>query len=288
MGPAGSGKSTYCDTIRQHCENIKRTVHVVNLDPAAEQFNYPVSIDIKELVVLEDVMQEFKYGPNGGLIFCMEYLMQNLDWLQDELADYEDDYLIIDCPGQIELYSHVPVMRNLVDSLQRWGYSICALYLIDSQFISDPAKFISGTLMALSAMIYLEVPHINVLTKMDLVNDTIKKSKMEKFFDPDITELVNDLTQQTGEKFLQLNEAIGSVIEDYKMVNFLPLDISDEESITDLLAQIDNALQYGEDLEVVEHRELDEQEEESADVDNIMGAFDKALGGADFKSTDEQ
>jgi len=100
---------------------------------------------------------------------------------------------------------------------------------------------------------------------------------MEKFFDPDITELVNDLTQQTGEKFLQLNEAIGSVIEDYKMVNFLPLDISDEESITDLLAQIDNAIQYGEDLEVVEHRELDEQDEESADVDNITGAFDKAL-----------
>ena len=26
----------------QHCENIGRSVNVVNLDPAAEHFNYPV------------------------------------------------------------------------------------------------------------------------------------------------------------------------------------------------------------------------------------------------------
>jgi hypothetical protein len=50
IGPAGSGKSTYCDAIRKHCEDIKRTVHVINLDPAAEEFAYPVSIDIKELI----------------------------------------------------------------------------------------------------------------------------------------------------------------------------------------------------------------------------------------------
>jgi len=229
-------------------------------------------------------MEECKYGPNGGLIYCMEHLIDNLDWFQDALCDYEDDYLIIDCPGQIELYSHVPVMRTLVDSLQKWGYSVCGLYLVDSQFISDPAKFISGTLMALSAMIHLEIPHINVLTKMDLVKDTIKKSKMEKFFDPDMTDLVGDLTQHTGEKFLQLNEAIGSVIEDYKMVNFLPLDISDEDSISDLLTQIDNALQYGEDAEVIEQREPEENEEPGNGGD-IMDAFDHALGG-DFKSND--
>ena len=38
-------------------------------------------------------------------------------------------------------------------------------------------------------------------------------------------------------------------IEDYSLVKFLPLDMSEEESINDLLLQIDNAIQYGEDLE---------------------------------------
>ena len=40
MGPAGSGKSTYCEAIQKHCLATRRTVHVVNLDPAAETFNY--------------------------------------------------------------------------------------------------------------------------------------------------------------------------------------------------------------------------------------------------------
>ena len=34
-------------------------------DPAAEEFNYPVAFDIRDLVPLEDVMDELKLGPNG-------------------------------------------------------------------------------------------------------------------------------------------------------------------------------------------------------------------------------
>jgi hypothetical protein len=29
-------------------------------------------------------------GPNGGLVFCMEYLLQNLEWLHDEMASYNE------------------------------------------------------------------------------------------------------------------------------------------------------------------------------------------------------
>jgi hypothetical protein len=48
----------------------------------------PCMADIRELISLDDVMEEMEYGPNGGLIFCMEYLLQNLDWLMDQLGDY--------------------------------------------------------------------------------------------------------------------------------------------------------------------------------------------------------
>lgn len=87
-------QSTYCDTLRQHCETIGRTMHIVNLgesllhahcshhaqdtpwlelqnfvvsaaDPAAEEFQYPVSFDIRDLVTLEDVVEECQLGPNG-------------------------------------------------------------------------------------------------------------------------------------------------------------------------------------------------------------------------------
>jgi hypothetical protein len=73
--------------------------------------------------------------------------------------------------GQIELYSHLPVMKQLCDALKDWGFAICGVYLIDSLFIVDPTKFISGVLCSLSAMVQLELPHINVLTKCDLVDE---------------------------------------------------------------------------------------------------------------------
>jgi hypothetical protein len=42
MGPAGSGKSTYCARLAEHMQAIGRSVQVVNLDPAADNFNYDV------------------------------------------------------------------------------------------------------------------------------------------------------------------------------------------------------------------------------------------------------
>ncbi|CAN0343065.1 unnamed protein product [Hapterophycus canaliculatus] len=64
-------------------------------------------------------MEELELGPNGGLVYCMEYLLDNMDWLKDELDKFDDEeYIIFDCPGQVELYSHVPVMRNVLDQLK--------------------------------------------------------------------------------------------------------------------------------------------------------------------------
>jgi hypothetical protein len=57
---------TYCATIQQHCATLGRTAHVVNLDPAAEDIAYTPSVDLRELISLEDVMEELQLGPNGG------------------------------------------------------------------------------------------------------------------------------------------------------------------------------------------------------------------------------
>jgi len=59
----------------------------------------------------------------------MEYLCQNLEWLKDELDQFdEDDYIVLDCPGQVELYSHLPIMHNLAAQLQMVSVYLC-LYL---------------------------------------------------------------------------------------------------------------------------------------------------------------
>ncbi|KAI3461775.1 hypothetical protein Pfo_018438 [Paulownia fortunei] len=146
IGPAGSGKSTYCSSLYQHCETVGRSIHIVNLDPAAENFDYPAAMDIRELISLDDVMEELVLGPNGGLIYCMEHLEENLDdWLTEELDNYlDDDYLVFDCPGQIELFSHVPVFKNFVEHLRHKNFNVCAVYFLDSQLFESRTSDTAG------------------------------------------------------------------------------------------------------------------------------------------------
>eukprot|EP00262_Sarcandra_glabra_P009242 TRINITY_DN2333_c0_g1_i2.p1 TRINITY_DN2333_c0_g1~~TRINITY_DN2333_c0_g1_i2.p1 ORF type:complete len:267 (+),score=48.88 TRINITY_DN2333_c0_g1_i2:450-1250(+) len=249
IGPAGSGKSTYCSSLYKHCETVCRTVHIVNLDPAAEKFDYPVAMDIRELISLDDVMEELGLGPNGGLIYCMEHLEENLDdWLADELENYlDDDYLVFDCPGQIELFSHVPVLRNFVDHLKRKNFNVCVVYMLDSQFMTDVTKYISGCMASLSAMVQLELPHVNILSKMDLVKN---KKDLEEYLNPEARFLLSELNQNMAPQFAKLNKALADLVDDYNMVNFLPLDLRKQSSIRYILSSIDNCIQYGEDADV--------------------------------------
>lgn len=265
IGPAGCGKSTYVEHLYQHCQAIRRNIHCVNLDPAAEAFNYPVSIDIRDLVSLDDVMEDMQLGPNGGLLFCMEYLEENLeDWLSGELEGYgDDDYLVFDCPGQIELYSHVGAIRSLVDWLKAEGWSVAAVFCMDVAFVNEPSKYIAGAMQALSAMVKLELPHINLLTKMDLAED---KAAVEEYRIPDKQLLLDSLSASTGPRFRRLNASVASLLDEYSLVSFVPLDISDEDSIGDVLLQVDMAIQYGEDADV-KIRDEPDQDMDDADGD---------------------
>lgn len=290
MGPAGVGKSTYCKTIQDHCVNAKRTMHVANLDPAAENYEYDAAFDVRDLICLEDVMEEFGYGPNGGLVYCMEYLLENNEWLKDELDNFtEDEYIILDCPGQVELYSHLPIMHNLAHLLNIWGYKVVSVYLLDSLCVLEPNKFISGCLLSLSCMLQLELPHINIITKCDLID----KQKIENILDSDGSSSVlyrlnqekqndpffeinnyqlqnlnfndNNMILGTTKKLNKLTQAIGSVVDDYMMVSFVMLDPNEEESIDEILIQTDHAIQYGEDLEPKESNYDDHNDDEEDD-----------------------
>ena len=78
----------------------RRSYKIVNLDPDAEVFKYKCDIDIRDLISAEDVQKELSLGPNGALIYCMEYLVDNIDWLIDEIREFaEESFLIFDCPG---------------------------------------------------------------------------------------------------------------------------------------------------------------------------------------------
>ncbi|GKY90664.1 hypothetical protein MPSEU_000039800 [Mayamaea pseudoterrestris] len=281
LGPAGSGKSTYCQAIQDHCETTgSRRVHVANLDPACDTFGYEPSFDIQELISVNDVMTELGLGPNGGLLYCMEYLLDNLDWLENEMSQFgDDDYLILDCPGQIELYTHVPIMKRVIERIQEWGFDMVSVFLVDAAFLVDASKFLSGSLLSLSAMISLELPHVNVLSKCDLMaaeevdsildqtsaiqlweRDQVRQSLIAEDASEEERSRQSQLEQRRRQRG-RLTDAISQLLDDYQMVSFVPLNIKDEESLEHVLATVDHAIQYGEDAEV---RETDIEERMNA------------------------
>lgn len=172
----------------------------------------------------------------------MEYLLENLSWLKDELDGFvDDDYIILDCPGQIELYSHLPVMRDLVSILSGWGYRIVSVYLLDALFVLEPSKFISGCMLSLACMLQMELPHVNVITKCDIAD----KEQINTILESEGSWMIHNMDTYSSGKLRQLTQAISSVVDDHMMVSFVLLDVTDEESIEDVLVRTDMAIQYG-------------------------------------------
>ncbi|EDL30057.1 ATP binding domain 1 family, member B [Mus musculus] len=120
IGPPGSGKTTYCLGMSEFLRALGRRVAVVNLDPANDGLPYECAVDVGELVGLGDVMDALRLGPNGGLLYCMEYLEANLDWLRAKLEPLRGHYFLFDCPGQVELCTHHTALRSIFSQMAQW------------------------------------------------------------------------------------------------------------------------------------------------------------------------
>ncbi|XP_009819326.2 GPN-loop GTPase 2 [Gavia stellata] len=272
IGPPGSGKTTYCHGMQEFMGRIGRKVTVVNLDPANEVMPYQCAVDIAELITLPDAMENLKLGPNGGLIYCMEYLEANFDWLQEKLAAFRGHYYLFDCPGQVELYTHHDALKNVFAQLAKWNFRLAAVHLVDSHYCTDPGKFISVLCTSLSTMLHVELPHVNVLSKMDLIEQYGKLAFNLDYYTEvlDLSYLVDHLASDPFfRNYRRLNEKLVEVIEDYSLVSFVPLNIQDKESMRQVMQAVDKANGYS--FGDQEHRSLE--------------ALMSAAVGADFHFT---
>lgn len=248
IGPPGSGKTTYCHRIQQFYGELDRRVDVVNLDPANEQMNYKPTVDVMQLITVTDAMEHFQLGPNGALMYCMEFLEQNFDWLLERLRSSGGNYFIFDCPGQVELYTHHRAMANIFARLEALGYLLCTVHLIDSHHCSEPAKFVSTLMLALNTMLQMGLPHVNVLSKADLFKRYEHKLKFNLDFYTEVLDLgylLEALDETPGlARYTKLNAALVGMVEDYSLVSFQPLDVNSRASLLRLKGVIDKANGY--------------------------------------------
>ncbi|KAF7136261.1 hypothetical protein RHSIM_Rhsim08G0093300 [Rhododendron simsii] len=225
IGPPGSGKTTYCNGMSQFLQLIGRKVAVINLDPANDSLPYECAINIEDLIKLSDVMNEHSLGPNGGLVYCMDYLEKNIDWLESKLKPLlKDHYLLFDFPGQVELFFLHANAKNVIEKLiKKLNLRLTAVHLVDAHLCSDPGKYVSALILSLSTMLHLELPHINVLSKIDLIENYGKLAFNLEFYTDveDLSYLQHDLDQDPrSAKYRKMTKELCEVIENYGLISF--------------------------------------------------------------------
>ena len=300
-GPPGSGKTTYCTGMQEYLRLLGREAFVINLDPANEHpkklnnedsdeennnsLPYDTLLDVCDSVVnLSSVMRQLGLGPNGGLVYCMEYLEAHVDELvemiRERAAEHANPYLLFDLPGQVELYSHTTAVPRLLEKLVKvLDLRLVAIQLIDSHYCTEPANFLSAALLGTTTMLRLELPTVSVLSKIDLLaNYGPLPFSLEYFTECyELERLLPYLQNQDGiqedeigthdeftyaddadyqqarrrtrsspffRKHEKLHRVLAEVVDEFGLLSFLPLDISDAQSVGRVLAKIDKCNGY--------------------------------------------
>ncbi|CAG9785023.1 unnamed protein product [Diatraea saccharalis] len=249
LGPPGAGKTTYCNKMSELLMNLGRNVVVVNLDPANDLMAYKPGIDVRNLICLEDAMVQNELGPNGALLYCMEYLERNLDWLLGQIQTDNPTYYIFDLPGQVELYCYHNSLSNIFARLTSdANLQLCVIHLVDSHHCSDAGKFIAALMLSLNAMLKIGLPHINLLTKTDLLQKHMDKLHFGIDFYTQVLDLNYLLDCLDADVFMnkykKLNSALVSIIEDYSLVTFQLVNVMQEQSLLNVKNLIDKANGY--------------------------------------------
>ncbi|KAL9255905.1 GPN-loop GTPase QQT1-like protein [Drosera capensis] len=200
-------------------------------------------------------MNVHSLGPNGRLVYCMDYLEKNIDWLQSKLQplikdglsssslDFADHYILFDFPGQVELFFlHENAKRVIMKLIKKMDLRLTAVHLVDAHLYSDAGKYVSALLLSLSTMLHLELPLVNVLSKIDLIENYGKLAFNLDFY-TDFQELsyLQDALDQDprSAKYRMLTKELCEVIENFGLVDFTTLDIQDKRSVGNLVKLID-------------------------------------------------
>ena len=166
-GTAGAGKTTFVRAFADWMKSAGYETTVVNLDPGSESTTLDPAVDIREWVQLADVQDEYGLGPNGAQVAAADMIALKIFDVKQAIDELKTDYVLIDTPGQVELFAFREASKAIVDALS--GDRSQIAFLFDPALARSPSGFVSLLLLSATVEFRFRLPMLNVLTKADVL-----------------------------------------------------------------------------------------------------------------------
>lgn len=244
IGTAGSGKSTLTNSFKNWLELKSLDAITVNLDPGAENISYVPDVDIRDWISLQEVMDEYGLGPNGSQIVSADMIALNSEDIKESIDSFQSDYILVDTPGQLELFVFRESGKYIINYLNK-ERSIIA-YLIDYSLANSASGYISQMLLSLNTNFRLKKPQINILSKSDLLDEKDREKIIIWSKDKDV--LLSSVENEEPSLHREINEKILQILFDFENTSILKPIGKDYYGIEDLYNSIQLQFKGGEDL----------------------------------------
>ena len=183
-------------------------------------------------------------GPNGSMIMANDLIASKIDDIQNEIHGVNPDYLIVDTPGQIELFAYRasgPFFIQNIDAVETTN-----IFFYDGTMIASPTNFISISLLATSIKLRLGLPTINVMTKTDLIPDKI--DQILKWSSEPIS-LEEELKTLEGETYSFATDILRTLNIGEFAGDLIPISNLTGEGMVNLQAALSRIINLGEEVE---------------------------------------
>ncbi|KAK7696495.1 hypothetical protein QCA50_001153 [Cerrena zonata] len=169
IGMAGAGKSTFVQRMNSYLHAKESPPYILNLDPAVTHVPFEPNIDIRDTINYQEVMKQYNLGPNGGILTALNLFTTKFDQVLNLVEKRAEtvDYVILDTPGQIEIFTWSASGAIITDAVASTLPTVVA-YIIDTPRTTAPATFMSNMLYACSILYKTKLPFILVFNKTDV------------------------------------------------------------------------------------------------------------------------
>ena len=149
IGTAGSGKTMLTDTFSRWLRDMEENVVTLNLDSAVTRLPYSPDVDIRDWVRVDQVIEEYDLGPNGAIIAAADLAVGQIPNVNEAIDELGPDIVIVDTPGQMEVFAYRRSGPILMRDLVRGG-SVITAFLLDPALCISPSGFVISADIALS------------------------------------------------------------------------------------------------------------------------------------------